>query len=146
MCFMCKILAHGEPRSMLGLLPQFFPVFTEGIGVEFQCLNLTVLELVRYSQKFSCSYFLGARITRVQHHASPSTMLPCSLFWGAGGGGPWQVWNFLCNLGCPQTKRIRLPLPECLGIKALTTRSGPAFYFEAESFTEPQAHQLRWRD
>lgn len=85
----------------------------------------------------------------MQLHASPSTMLTCLLFWGGGGvgrGGSWQVWNFLCNLGCPQTKRIKLPLPECLGLKALTTRPGPAFYFEAETFTEPQAHQLGWRN
>lgn len=121
-CVTCKTLLHGEPRSMLDLLLHSLSSFYLG--------NKGTISLFKPSCPRTCyaehtglkltKILLSARITRVQHHALPSTMLL----------RPWLAWNFLCNIGWPQTHSNQTAFSWVLGIKALTTVPDPAFYLE----------------
>lgn len=64
--------------------------------------------------------------------------LPPFFFRNPGWPGTYYVTLVGLNL-----LGISLPLPpECLGLRAHTIAPGPAFFFEAESLTEPQVHQV----
>lgn len=64
--------------------------------------------------------------------------LPPFFFWNPGWPGTYYVTLAGLNL---LVISLSLP-PECLGLKAHAIAPGPAFYFEAESLTEPQVHQV----
>lgn len=125
-CVICKTLAHGEPRSMLGLLLQSLSSFYLG--------NKGTISLFKPSCPRTCyaehtglkliKILLSVRITGVQ-----TRLPPC--FWDLGWPGIFYV---TCNLGWPQTHSNQTVFSWVLGIKALTTVPDPAFYLEVESF------------